>query len=209
MDKKQKNDNRSIWITFSIIILVAGIMLAFKGFSVGLDYAPNKTIKFELEEENIESAKEIIKETFYYKEVKLKDIEGEGNLKLVTRIITPEEKEELINKLNENLNLKLSSEDIIVEENSQIRLRDILKNYIKAIIIVTIILLIYIPIVYRKFGFYNVISETLISLVLSQLLVISILAITRFRIDNTIIAMLSIVYVCAVYTLTNEYEKRK
>jgi len=209
MEKKQKNDNRSIWITFSIVILVAGIILAFKGFSVGLDYAPNKTIKFDIEEEKVDVAKEIIEETFYYKEIKIKNIEGEGNLKLITRIITPEEKEELINNLNQKLDLKLSSEDIMVEENSQVRLRDLLKNYIKAIIIVTIILLIYIPIVYRKFGFYNVISETLTSLVLSQLLVLSVLAITRFKIDSTIISMLSIVYVCAVYTLTNEYEKRK
>jgi len=209
MEKKQKNDNRSIWITFSIVILVAGIILAFKGFSVGLDYAPNKTIKFDIEEEKVDVAKEIIEETFYYKKIKIKNIEGEGNLKLITRIITPEEKEELINNLNQKLDLKLSSEDIMVEENSQVRLRDLLKNYIKAIIIVTIILLIYIPIVYRKFGFYNVISETLTSLVLSQLLVLSVLAITRFKIDSTIISMLSIVYVCAVYTLTNEYEKRK
>ena len=209
MEKKQKNDNRSIWITFSIIIFVAGIIIALKGFAVGLDYAPNRTIRFDIEEEKTEQAKDIIKETFYYKEVKIQDIEGEGNIKLITRIITQEEKEELINKLNEKLDLKLSSEDVIVEENSQIRLRDLLKNYLKAIIIVTIILLIYIPIVYRKFGVYNVISETLTSLVLSQIFVLTVLAITRYKIDNTIISMLAIVYICAVYTLTNEYEKRK
>lgn len=208
MEEKQKN-NKIVWCIISIVIIAAGIMLALNGFKVGLYYSPNNTIELNIaEDEKIGAAKIVIDKMFEDKEVITQKMEGTNNLKLTAKSFTQEEKVNLVNKLNEVLDLEISNDDVKIEENKQIKLRDALKNYVKAIIIVTIIILIYLIVRYKKLGVLEILSEAILALMLSQILALAVIAIAQFEISITIIAILAIMYISTLYSLTNEYEKK-
>ena len=63
---------------------------------------------------------------------------------IVVEQITDEEKEELINKINEKYGVSLTVDDLTINSNSNIRIRDLVKPFI----IPTIISIILIGIVY-------------------------------------------------------------
>lgn len=143
-----------------------------------------------------------------------KDSEDEKKVIINCGIVTEQKIENLVNKLNEKypeLNLTTGSVEVIksanVSEYGKVALKDIAKQYMNYVIVSIIIILVYFAIIYRKLGVSKVLSNSVIAIVLGELLYIAILAIVRYPLDKLIIMAGVAIYLAIVYYLNCRYSK--
>lgn len=129
-------------------------------------------------------------------------------------ILTEKKSEELVNKLNEkytDLNLTTSSVSSLkkatVSDYGRVSLRDMAKQYINYVIVSVVIVLVYFAIRFRKLGIAKVLSNSVMSLVLGELLYTAILAIVRYPIDKLAIIAAMAIYLIIVTYLNCNYTK--
>ena len=114
----------------------------------------------------------------------------------MVQITVKEATEEQITTLNDKINEKYEIEnqltDIKVVHIPNVRLRNIIKPYILPISIVSIIIIVFAMIVFRKLGALKVAYEVAISIVAPQAILASFYAVTRIPVNRltTIIAIM-------------------
>ena len=109
---------------------------------------------------------------------------------------------ELITNINNG-----NVEDIQIEDIAHTRGRDIIKPYIIPFAIAVIATLVYIGIRYYKLNTAKVILKSIGILLLSQVLLFSVIAITRIPIGRLTIPMVILVYLLTLFGMTSRYEK--
>lgn len=207
--KQQKAINKIIY-GIVILVILAGIAVVYlKGFNFELQYQTNKMMEISIGKEfNINDIRAITNEVFGDSKVLLQKVEMfEDRVAITAQDITEEQKTTVVDKLNEKYGLELSAENVIIEDIPHTRLRDILTPYGLPLIIATIITLIYIAIRYYKLGIIKTILKVGINVVLAQLFVLSIMAITRFPIGRFLIPIVLFVYAVSIFLITNKLEK--
>ena len=98
-------------------------------------------------------------------------------------------------------------EDITIEEISHIRGRDIIKTYIIPFGIATVIILGYLVIRYNKLNSLEVLTQSIGIIVLAQLVLLGIMAITRMPIGKFTIPTVLLVYMLSTYICTSKFEE--
>ena len=207
---KQLIKSKQLKIVLIVLIIIAGIaMIAVKGFNFDLKYQDTQRVELYLETEfNIADIKQITNEVFGNQKVMIQKVEVfEDSVSITTTSISDEQKNNLITKINEKYGTELKAEDIQTEDIAHTRGRDIIKPYIIPFAIAVIATLVYIGIRYYKLNTAKVILKSIGILLLSQVLLFSVIAITRIPIGRLTIPMVILVYLLTLFGMTSRYEK--
>ena len=200
-------------IIIAIIIIAGAIVIGVKGFNIELIYTNRQEIVITNNTGlNLNEIKEIAESVLENKKVKVqKNQKFENSAIIISKEISEEEKENIVNKVNEKYSADISKDDVNIINVANTRIRDILKPYILPGIITFVIILLYFLIVYNKIGIKKVLLTGIFTPIIVELLYYSIIGITRIpfgRITNSIAIGLYIASIGAITVLfQNEKEK--
>lgn len=211
--KKEKNKmtkkSKILIAIIAIIIIVGAIITATIGLNFDLRYKESKKIELYLQKDfNISDIKQITDEVMQGTEVVIQKVEVfEDTVSIRAQDITDEQKQGIIDKVNEKYGTEISKDDIETESIPNTRGRDIIKPYILPFSIATLIILVYIAVRYRKLKVLKTVLKTIFILILSQVVLLSIIAITRIPIGIVTIPLIIIVYLLTLIGITTYFEK--
>lgn len=225
--KQLKNPKKIIFGIVTLIVIIAGIvMVAVKGFNVELRYTANKKVELAIEQDiDFNKIQEKADEVFG-KGKNIVEITGmfKDSVQIVSKEITEEQKNSLVEKINELYPQESTAEGeepkklldaskITVEDIQNARIRDFLKPYIIPMIVTTVVILVYYAMRYNKLGILKVILKSGLTIGIAQLVLLSLLAIIRFPMGGLTLPLILIVYVASlIYTnnnlMKNEKEKK-
>ena len=199
-----------------ILIIIAGIIIIPTiGLRADIIYSENVEIDVYVgktfERKDIES---IVSEVFPDERVIIQEIEMFNDMFSLTLQDNRSEDElntkieELNNKINEKYGTENTVEDITVTHNSRIRLSDILIPYAVTIGISLVVIIVFVGIRYRKLGVIKTLITYLLSIGASELLLLSIIAITRFPINRLVIPVGLVLFVIVVTILGFKNESK-
>ena len=196
-------------IALIAIIIIAGMAITLTvGLNFDLKFQATKKIELYINKEfEIKDMKAITDETIG-EDVIIQKIEVfEDIASIIAKDITEEQKTNLVNKVNEKYGTELNAEEIEILTVSNVRGRDIVKPYIIPFIVATVIILGYMAIRYRKLGVIKTILKIVGILVLSQAILLSLIAITRISVGRLTIPAVTTVYLLTLAGLTTKFEK--
>ncbi len=202
-----------------ICIIIAGIVvIATIGLNADLIYSKNIEIDVPIdngyEDKDIEA---IAKEVFGEEDVMVQDIELFGDL---VSIKVPDnlseddlnaKVEELNNKINEKYSLENKVDDIEITHNPKIKLSSLILPYAVTLSISGVIILVYVAIRYKKLGIMKTLITYILWIVATELILLSIIAITRYPVNRIVIPMglLLLVAVITILGFVNESKLAK
>lgn len=191
-----------------ILIIIAGIIVAVKGFNKELRYQKAQKIDVYIEHEiDKEKVKGIAKEVFGCNYI-LQTIEiYEDMITVRAKTITEEQKNDFVNKLKENYEFKQTVEETKIENIDAVRLVDLYKKYVFPFALSGILVLIYMTIRYFKNGISKVIIRTISYPIIFELVLFSILAITRFPMGRFTPVLFVLTYILSIWYVVNLNEK--
>ena len=202
--------SKQLKIILIALVIIAGIVIiAVEGFNFDLKYQDTQRVELYLKTEfNIADIRQITNEVFGNQKVMIQKVEVfEDSVSITTTSISDEQKNNLITKINEKYGTELATEDTTIENIGHTRGRDIIKPYIIPFAIAVIIVLVYLGIRYYKLVIVKVIGKSIGIMVLAQVLLFSIIAITRIPIGRLTIPMVMLVYLLTLFGITNMFEK--
>lgn len=208
---KQLIKNKNFVISLIVLVVLAGIvMIAVKGFNFDLKYQDTQRVELYLQTQfEISDIKQITNEIFGNQRVMIQKVEVfEDSVSITTTSISDDQKSNLVTKINEKYGTELKAEDIEVQNITHTRGRDIIKPYIVPFAIAVIAILIYMAIKYYKLNMLKVISQSAAILLLAQIVLFCIIAITRIPIGRLTIPMVILVFLLTVFGLTCNLEKK-
>lgn len=208
---KQILKNKKICITIILIILIIGIvMIVTKGLNFDLKYETSKRIYLNLNQEfKKEDIKNITNEVLGENKVIIQKVEVyEDMVSITSNDITEEQKNMIVEKVNEKYELEIDSNAVEIVSIPHTRARDIIKPYIIPFIIATIIILVYLGIRYHKLGGIKVILQSGVFAVIAQALLLSVMAICRIPIGRLTIPLILIVYSISIIIVTTKFENK-
>ena len=204
-----KQKSIKILTALIVIILVVGAIVLFtKGLAFDLNYSESKKVEINLgkqfEEKDI---KAITNEIFKDQPILIQAIEVyKDAVSITTTEITEEQKANLISKVNEKYGTELTAENVTIENIAHVRGRDILKPYITPFIIATLIVLVYLAIRYYRLNSLKVLVKSGVIIVLAQLVLLGIMAITRMPVGKFTIPFVLGVYLISTYICTSLFD---
>ena len=164
------------------LLIIAGIVVVlFRGFNVDFLLEQHEVVEFVIGKDfELSDVYNICKDVFGNKKVVLRKIEVfNDSVGISVSSITNEEKENLVNKLNEKFGATKDVADVEVKTVAKVRIRDWVKPYVKPITVSAIIILAYIAILFRKENLIKLIAKIVGIIVLTILAILSICAICR------------------------------
>lgn len=193
----------------SLIIILGGIVVAIKGFNFDLGFAQMKKVEFYIKKEfNEDDIKQITSEVLGNQKVSIQKVEIYGDtLGILAEEITEEQKEQLVQKINEKYELEIKAEDVQIQNVPHAKGKDILKPYILPFSISTVIILIYMAVRYNKLGVMKTVLKLIGSVVASQAVLFSLFAICRIPVGILTIPMVIVVYLFVLLGITYTFEK--
>ena len=213
MEKNKQKMTKKIKIIIAIItvVIIAGIIVTLAvGLNFDLRYQESKSIQLYLETDfNTSDIKQIIDEVMPGEKVIIQKVEVyEDTVNIIAKDITDEQKQSLIDKVNEKYATELSADSIEVESIPNTRGRDIIKPYILPFAIATLIILLYMAVKYRKLGIIKTLVKTVVISVVAQATLLSVMAITRIPIGIVTIPLVITIYLLTLVGLTTYFEKQ-
>lgn len=214
--KQLKDPKKIIFYVLIAIIIIAGIIIvSLKGFNVELRYTANQKVELAIGETINDTSKiqEKADEVFGKGKSIVQIVEVyKDSVQITAKEISEEQKNNLVEKINELYPQEATEEgkepeklldaskiEIDTEEN--VRIKDLLKPYILPVSIVTLVILVYYAILYRKLGVIKVVVRAVLTIILSQLVLLSVLAIIRFPMGKLTTPLILLVYVTSlIYT---------
>ena len=190
-----------------ICLLIAGIIvIAVKGFNVGLKYSENTQIAINIGKTfEINDIKQITSEVFKGQRVIIQKVElYEDMVQITVKEASEGQINELNTKINEKYELENSIDDVEVVQNANVRLRTLIKPYILPISILSIVTILYAMIVYRKQGILYVLYTTAMAIVAPQAILSSLYGVTRIPINRLTSIIAVVVYIASI-TITMIY----
>ena len=184
-----------------ICLIIAGtIVISTIGFNVGIKYSANTQISINMKQEfNVQDVKKIAKEVFKNQPVLVQQVEI---YKDMAQITVKEASEEQINELNQKINekygLENKIEDLYVTNNSNVKLKTIANQYKIPIAIVSIIVILYAMVLYRKLGIWKVLYTTALNMIVPQTILFSVYAVTRLPINRATAVISIMVYISSI-----------
>ena len=210
-EKMKLSKKTKIIITIIAIIILIGIAITCTiGLNFDLRYRDSKRMELYLEQDfNISDIKQMTDEVMPGKQVIIQKVEVyEDTVSITAEDITDEEKQSLIDKVNEKYGTTLSAESTQIENIPNTRGRDIVKPYVVPFGIASLIILVYMAIRYRKLGVIKTLLKTVLILIVVQMVLLSIMAITRIPIGIVTIPLVINVYLLTLIGLTTYFEKQ-
>lgn len=210
--EKMKNVKKVIFPIMILIIMIGAIVSATVGFKFGLMYEKHKRIEIYIEKDySLEDVSNIIKEVIPNEKIIMQDVETfNKDIAFTVSNITSEQKKSLDSKIREKYEIDEKTQDVvIVVSEPHTRLSDIMKPYIKPLIITTIIIFAYLVIRFRKVGVLKTSLTTVASIIIMQALYFSILAICRIPISKLTMPISLLIYTLTILSLTLYFSKKR
>lgn len=191
-----------------LTIIVGATLIAIIGLNLSIEYNENTKIyvyigkKFENKE-----IKQIASEVFKTNKITVRKVEVYEDMACITIKKQNDENlneriEELNAKINEKYELENKTEDIVTKNEPKIKVYTIVKPYIWPVIISSVIIIICSAIIFRKIGIIKTIITYILSILGSQALYMSIIAIARIPVDKYTMPIALIVYMIAITATT-------
>ena len=204
------NKNKIITIILALIMILIIIFVLTQGFNVEPETKSHEQLIISLGKEYEKAEIEnIVKETMGEQKYQIKKVDVYGEeISIESEQITEEQKNTIITKLNEKYQTELKAEEIQINQIPRIKLKDYVMPHIIEALWVTPILLIYIIIRYRKLGKLRTAVQTVLGIIISEIFVFSIIAITRLQIGSNIPSIIFATYAVALIALIMFNEKQ-
>jgi len=230
---KQSKSTKIICFIIIALTIIAGIaMIALKGFNVEVRYTAHQKVELVIGEEikDVSKIQEKADEVFGKGKSVVQIVEVyKDTVQITAKEITEEQKNSLVEKVNElypqevaenaegteegtetEETAKILDASTITIQNSQnARLRDFLKPYVIPVTVVTTIIIAYFVILYYKLGIRKIIIKSVLTIVLSQAVLLSVLALTRFPMGRFSTPLILLVYVTSLINLSGSLIKAK
>lgn len=203
--------NKKVVILGLSLLIIAGIVVVlFKGFNVNLLLEQHEVIEFVIGKDfEVKDVKDICNEVFKDKKVVLKKIEVFNDaVSINASSITNEEKQNLVEKLNEKYGTEKRIDEVEIKTVANVRMRDWIKPYIQPISISAVIILAYIAARFREENLIKLLAKIIVIMVVTMLSILSILAIFRIPMSPTYIMLLATVGIIELMVYINTYEKK-
>lgn len=203
--KKQK----IVFAIIALIIIVGAVITLTIGLNFDLRYEETKRVELYLGKDfEVSDIKEITNETIPDQSVIIQKVEVfEDSVRIIAKEITEEQKQNLVNKINEKYETEIEVDSTEIVTIPHTRGRDIVKPYIIPFTIATIITLVYMAVRYKKLGIAKTVLKTVIVSIIAQALLLSVIAITRIPIGRLTIPMVIAVYLLTLIGMTTKFEK--
>lgn len=200
-----------IVIVLAFLIVVGMIIVATVGFNVDARYKKYNLVEVKIGQEfNIKDIKAITKDVFPKANVEIQKAGSFNDYALIkVKNINDEQKNSLNTKINEKYGINNSVDDIKVNIIPKLRVRDMVKPYIVPVLIVSVLILIYMGIRFRKIGAKKVLLQTVLLTVIAELLYFTIIAITRYPVNSLVMPISLVIYIIIITVLTGMFEKQK
>ena len=202
-----------------ICLIIAGIVIiATVGLKADIIYSKNVELDIYLGKSfEIKDIQNIVNEVFPKERAIIQEIElFEDTVSITLEDNRTEEElnskiEELNKKINEKYELENEAKDITVTHNPKIKLSSILMPYVYSLGISLVIILIYVGIRYRKLGIVKTLITYFLAIGATEMLLLSVIAITRFPINRLVIpvGLLLFVVVITILGFSNERKLAK
>ena len=204
-----KANNKIILLGLCLLIIAGIVVVTLTGFNVSLMYQKHESISLYIAKQiDLNEIKSICKEVFNDKEFIVKEVEIFGDsVNISVESITDEEKNNLISKINEKYQTEILADDVKVDSNAKIRIRDIVRPYIKPVLISAFLIVAYMVIRFRKMKVLELLGKIGIIIVLTELALASIIAIIRMPVSPIIVNLLTVVAVVELLVYINKLEK--
>ena len=192
------------------IIIIAGIAVtATIGLNYDLRYQSAQKIELYIEKDfNNSDIKNIVNEVMPNTPVIIQKVEVfEDTVSITAKEITDEQKQNIISKVNEKYGTNLSADSTEIESISNTRGRDLVKPYIFGFVMSILIILIYIAVRYMNLGVLKTLGQIILTLVLTQAVLLSVIAITRIPVGRLTMPIVVAVYLLTLIGLTTKFEK--
>ena len=177
---KKKN---VIILAIAMIIVIAGVIVASTiGFNKQLRYQDSQKIDIYVASEvDVDKIKSIANEVLG-KQNMVQTIEIYQDMVTIrAKSISDEQKDSIVNKIKENYEFEQTAEKTEIKDIPATRIRDMFKKYVLPFVLSFIIILVYMVVRYRQKGILNVFAQTMAIPVLCEILLISLIAITRIE----------------------------
>lgn len=200
-----------IILAIMMIIIVIGIILACTiGFNKQLRYSDSQKIDIYVGEEvDLNKIKEIANEVIGNNNM-VQIIEIYGDMVTIrAKSISEEQKNTIVNKIKESYEFEQTAENTNIENVPATRIRDILKKYVLPLSVSGLIILIYMLIRYHKKGLLPVMLNTILIPIIIELVLLSVLVITRIPIGIYTPSLILIVFACAITYVVSKMEKQQ
>jgi len=203
--------NKKVVILGLSLLIIAGIVVVlFKGFNVNFLLEQHEVIEFVIGKDfEMKDVKDICNEVFKDKKVVLKKIEVFNDaVSINASSITNEEKQNLVEKLNEKYGTEKNIDEVEIKTVANVRMRDWIKPYIQPISISAVIILAYIAAKFREENLIKLLAKIIVIMVVTMLSILSVLAIFRIPMSPIYIMLLATVGIIELMVYINTYEKK-
>ena len=205
--------NKLLYIVLIIVIIIGAIVYKAKGFNKELNYSNRQ--EFEISAAStfdVSKVESIAKEILSNRKVKVQKVERFDNaLEIISTEISEEEKQNIINKVNEEYNENISNEGISIITITSTRVLDIFKPYVLTAIISLIIVMLYFLLLYNKIGIKKVLINGISIPILAELAYYSLIIIVRIPLGRVTNCVAVGIYLLTIGALSvcfqNEKEK--
>ena len=207
-----RTKNIIIYVIVCLIIIAGVWVWDAKGFHKELQYTSRYEIFLSTHTEiKTSDVEEITNQVLGKARHIVQKTEVFGN---AVTIVSEEMSEEQRNKIVEEFNKKyedseLTSDDIEIIYIPSTRIKDVIKHYILPGIIATLIVLVYSIIRFKSLGWKEVLLKILIVPAVAELLLFSLIAITRIPFGRLTIAIGIGLYIATILLLTCIFENKK
>ncbi len=205
--------NKLLYIVLIIVIIIGAIVYKAKGFNKELNYSSRQ--EFEISAAStfdVSKVESIAKEILSNRKVKVQKVERFDNaLEIISTEISEEEKQNIINKVNEEYNENISNEGISIITITSTRVLDIFKPYVFTAIISLIMVMLYFLLLYNKIGIKKVLINGISIPILAELAYYSLIIIVRIPLGRVTNCVAVGIYLLTIGALSvcfqNEKEK--
>jgi len=204
-----------IYLGLALLIIAGVVVVLFKGFNVDLMLKQHEELVYTFKVDfDMKDINKICKDVFKDKEYRILEYELFGDAILIcSESITEEEKENLVNNLNDyyykdDIESAIKPEDFTVNTIPNVRIKDWVKPYIVPVCVTYAIIAVYVLVRFRKIGNVKVLLELLLYVALIVAIILSIIAIVRLPLKPYYI---TIIMVCSMIMTSCElliFEKR-
>ncbi len=206
------NGSKKIIILGLILLIVAGlVVVALKGFNVYLMLEQHESINIFIgKETNIKEVKDICKEVFGKKAVVVRSVDFfRDSFNISSQSITDEERNNLVTKINEKYGTELEAENIERMKVSNVRIRDLIRPYIKPVIISVVVIVAYLVIRFRKMNTFELLGKLFVLVALTELAIASLIAIVRIPVSPVIVNLMTVIAVVELVLYIAKKEKER
>ena len=204
----EKNKKICAFILIALIIMAGIIVTIVFGFNKELKYQQSQSVEVYVEQKvDRGKIKEIANEVLGRNNM-VQTIEiYQDMVSIRAKNISEEQKNDIVNKIKENYEFEQTAEDTTINTIAETRIRDMYKKYVLPIIIAEVLVLIYMVIRYYKNGIIKVAMSTIFVPVIGELVLLSIIAITRIPLGRLTPILVIAVYIISLLCVINKNEK--